>query len=145
MWRAWPPRGIGGTLGAEAVTLGRSTRVMWQDDRHALRTKILIVFGDDPERIRSDAVFARRVRSWPLLEDHRPISHRPPPGERRPLSSRHRPHAIPSADRRLRRAPPRERPDHTRNVRDLKHVLARELYYRVMTDVRARQAIFQVA
>ena len=32
-----------------------------------------------------------------------------------------------------------------RNVRDLKHVLARELYYRVMTDVRARQAIFQVA
>ena len=41
--------------------------------------------------------------------------YRSPTGQRHPLSSRYRPHAIPSADRRLRRAPHPERPEDTEN------------------------------
>ena len=44
----------------------------------------------------------RRARPGRRHDDHRPApaqSGRPPPSQRRPLSRRHRPHAVPSADR----------------------------------------------
>ena len=68
--------------------------------------ELLIIFGDNPDRIRSEAAFAKicGAVSDPGLvrDDHRPAppqSRRPPTRQRRPLSSRHRPHAVPSADR----------------------------------------------
>ena len=83
--------------------------------------ELLIIFGDNPDRIRSEAAFAKLCGACPIPassgNDHRPAppqSGWPPTGQRRPLSSRHRPHAIPPADRRLRRTTDCWRPDHTR-------------------------------
>ena len=66
----------------------------------------LILFGDNPDRIRSDAAFAKRCGACPtpassgMTTGRQPLqSRRPPTRHRRPLSSRHRPHAVPSADR----------------------------------------------
>ena len=68
--------------------------------------ELLIVFGDNPDRIRSEAAFAKLCGACPhpglVRDDHRPAppqSRRPPTRQRRPLSGRHRPHAVPSADR----------------------------------------------
>ena len=66
--------------------------------------ELLIIFGDNPDRIRSEAAFAKLCGACPdpglVRDDHRPAppqSRRPPPRQRRPLSRRHRPHAIPPA------------------------------------------------
>ena len=84
--------------------------------------ELLIIFGDNPDRIRSESRLRealRRVSDPGLVrDDHRPAppqSGWPPTGQRRPLSSRHRPHAIPPADRRLRRTTDCWRPDQTRD------------------------------
>ena len=68
--------------------------------------ELLIVFGDNPDRIRSEAAFAKLCGACPnsglVRDDHRPAppqSRRPPTRQRRPLSSRHHSHAVPSADR----------------------------------------------
>ena len=68
--------------------------------------ELLIVFGDnpDPDSFGSRLREALRRVSDPGLvrDDHRPAppqSRRPPTRQRRPLSSHHRPHAVPSADR----------------------------------------------
>ena len=84
--------------------------------------ELLIIFGDNPRpdsfgsRLREAL---RRVSDPGLVrDDHRPAppqSGWPPTGQRRPLSSRHRPHAIPPADRRLRRTTDCWRPDQTRD------------------------------
>ena len=77
--------------------------------------ELLILFGDNPDRIRSDAAFATLCGACPIPASsgigHRPAppqSRRPPPRQRRPLSRRHRPHAIPPAH------PRRRRPTHRR-------------------------------
>ena len=82
--------------------------------------EMLILFGDNPDRIRSEAAFAKTLRrlSHPGLvrDDHWPAppqSGRPPTGQRRPLSSGHRAPAIPSADCQLRRPTHGGRPDQT--------------------------------
>ena len=84
--------------------------------------ELLIIFGDNPDRIRSEAAFAKlcgRVSHPGLVrDDHRsapPQSRRPPTRQRRPLSSRHRPDAIPPTDPRLRRPTHRRWPDQTRH------------------------------
>ena len=84
--------------------------------------EMLILFGDNPDRIHSEAAFAKLCGavSDPGLvrENHRPappLSGWPPTGERRTLSLRHRPHAIPPPDRRIRRTTHGRRPDQTRD------------------------------
>ena len=69
---------------------------------------MLIIFGDNPERIRSEAAFAKLCgavsRPRLLRDDHRstpPLSGRPPTSERRPPSSRRGPYALSPADDRL--------------------------------------------
>ena len=82
--------------------------------------EFLIVFGDNPERIRSEAAFAKRCGACPIPassgEDHwaaPPLPGRSPPGQRRPLSVGHRPHAVPPANGRLRCATYGRRPHQT--------------------------------
>ena len=84
--------------------------------------ELVILCGDNPHphSLGSRLCEAlRRVSDPGLLgEDHWPaplVSGRPPPGQRRPLASRHRPHAIPPTNPRLRRTPLRQWPDHARD------------------------------
>ena len=84
--------------------------------------ELLIIFGDNPDRIRSEAAFAKLCGAWSdpglVRENHRPasaLSGRSPTRQRRPLSSRHRPHAIPPTNPRLRRPTYRRWPDQTRD------------------------------
>ena len=84
--------------------------------------ELLIVFGDNPDRIRSEAAFAKLCGACPIPASSGmttgrwpPQSRRPPTRQRGPLSSRHRPDAVPPADPRLRRATDRGRSDQTRD------------------------------
>ena len=87
--------------------------------------ELLIVFGDNPERIRSEAAFAKLCGTCPI--------------PRGALPSSHRTHAISPAHHRLRRSPHRRRP-HRKGHHPLPQtVLAREVYQRVMADHRAPQ------
>ena len=78
--------------------------------------EMLIVAGDNPTRIRSEAAFAKAVRrlSGSRLErGHEPASALPwrsPPSQRRALPDRARPHALAPADHRLRPPPYRRGP-----------------------------------
>ena len=70
--------------------------------------ELLILCGDNPTRIRSEAAFAKLCGAWPIPASSGRTTGRHRlyrGGHRRPLSSRHRPDAIPPADRRLRRTP----------------------------------------
>ena len=111
--------------------------------------ELLILCGDNPTRIRSEAAVAKRCGACPIPASsgrttgrHPFVSERPPSGQRRPLSSRHRPDAATvdyvarrSVDGRTKRE----------IIRCLKRFLARERYQRVMTDFRMRQHRTEVA
>ena len=70
--------------------------------------EMMIVAGDNPTRIRSDAAFAKLCGACPipcLERGHEPASalpRRPPPSQRGALPDRDRPHALAPADHRLR-------------------------------------------
>ena len=70
--------------------------------------EMMIVAGDNPTRIRSDAAFAKLCGALPdsrLERGHEPASalpRRPPPSQRGALPDRDRPHALAPADHRLR-------------------------------------------
>ena len=115
--------------------------------------EILIVFGDNPERIRSEAAFAKLCGTCPIPassgpdEQAPPLPRRSPPSERSALPDRDCPHAVPPADDRLRRPTDRRRTHEEGHhpVRCLKRFLAREVYQAVMTDHRARQGLTPAA
>ena len=82
--------------------------------------EMLILAGDNRERIRSEAAFAKlcgAARSRVLRQHPAPPPQlrRPPSSQQRPLPRRHRPHAIPPTNDRLRRPPHRRRQDQTRD------------------------------
>lgn len=74
--------------------------------------ELLIVFGDNPDRVRSESAFAA-VRRLPRPRLHGRVAlppslpRRAPPGELGSLPRRHRPDAVPPADHRLCRPPHR--------------------------------------
>jgi hypothetical protein len=80
--------------------------------------EILVVTGDNPERIKSEAALAKLAGIAPvptgsgMTSGRHRINHG---GHRRDLPHRHRPHAIPPAHHRLRRPPHRRRQDETRD------------------------------
>ena len=84
--------------------------------------QMLIIFGDTPDRIRSEARLCEAVRGLSdpgfVRDDDRPassLSGWAPTSERRPPSHGRRPHAAPPADGRRRRPPDGWRPDQTRD------------------------------
>ena len=114
--------------------------------------ELLIVFGDNPDRIRSDAAVATRCGACPL-----PASSGMTTGRHRLNRGGHR-----HANAALYRAVIVRMRDHQPTVDDvarrtadgrtkreiircLKRFLAREIYQRVMTDFRTRQAVTQAA
>ena len=70
--------------------------------------EMMIVAGDNPTRIRSDAAFAKLCGACPIpassgvTNRHRLFPRRPPPSQRGALPDRDRPHALAPADHRLR-------------------------------------------
>ena len=114
--------------------------------------ELLIIFGDNPDRIRSDAAFAKLCGACPI-----PASSGMTTGRHRLNRGGHR-HANAALYRavivRMRFHQP-TRDDVARRTADgrtkreiircLKRFLAREIYQRVMTDFRARQEIIQAA
>ena len=97
--------------------------------------ELLSIFGDNPDRIRSEAAFAKLCGACPIPASsgmttgrHR-LNRGSPTRQRGPLSSRHRPDAIPPTD-----------PDYVARrlaagrtkliIRCLKRFLAREIYQR---------------
>ena len=114
--------------------------------------ELLIVFGDNPDRIRSEAAFAKRCGACPI-----PASSGMTTGRHRLNRGGHR-HANAALYRavivRMRYHQPtvddvarRTADGRTKReiIRCLKRFLAREIYQRVMTDFRARQEIIQAA
>ena len=114
--------------------------------------ELLIVFGDNPDRIRSEAAFAKRCGACPL-----PASSGMTTGRHRLNRGGHR-HANAALYRavivRMRYHQPtvdyvarRTADGRTKReiIRCLKRFLAREIYQRVMTDFRARQELIQAA
>ena len=73
--------------------------------------ELLIVFGDNPERIRSEAASWETLRHLPhpgfirTTSRHRPLPRRAPTSQRGALPSSHRSHAFPPTYHRLRRSP----------------------------------------
>ena len=114
--------------------------------------ELLIIFGDNPDRIRSEAAFAKLCGACPI-----PASSGMTTGRHRLNRGGHR-HANaalyravivrmqfhqPTRDYVARRiAAGRTKRD---IIRCLKRFLAREIYQRVMTDFRTRQAVTQAA
>ncbi len=78
--------------------------------------ELLIVFGDNPDRVRSGGSVRQALRCLPDprgLRDHQPaptLPSRTPRSQRCPLPGRPRAHAVPPTDHRLRRPPHRRRP-----------------------------------
>ena len=119
---------------------------------HPTAAELLIIFGDNPDRIRSEAAFAKLCGVCPI-----PASSGMTTGRHRLNRGGHR-HANaalyravivrmrfhqPTRDSVARRiAAGRTKRD---IIRCLKRFLAREIYQRVMTDFRARQEIIQAA
>ena len=114
--------------------------------------EMLILFGDNPDRIRSDAAFAKLCGACPI-----PVSsgmttgrHRLNRGGHRQANAalyravivRMRYHQPTVDDVARRTADGRTKRE---IIRGLKRFLAREIYQRVMTDFRARQEIIQAA
>jgi transposase len=86
-----------------------------------IAAEMLILAGDNPERIRSEAAFAKLTGSCPIPASsrHHPTTQaqrrRPPPSQQRPLPLHHRPHALPPTHDRLRRPPQRRGQDQARD------------------------------
>ena len=114
--------------------------------------EMLILFGDNPDRIRSEAAFAKLCGACPIpassgITTGRPRLNRG--GHRqanaalyRAVSVRMRYHQPTVAYVARRTADGRTRRE---IIRCLKRFLAREIYQRVMTDFRARQAVTRAA
>ena len=113
---------------------------------------MLILFGDNPDRIRSEAAFAKLYGACPI-----PASSGVTTGRHRLNRGGHRQanaalyravivrmwYPQPTLDYVARRtADGRTRRE---IIRCLKRFLAREIYHRVMTDFRTRQAITRAA
>ena len=114
--------------------------------------ELLIVFGDNPDRIRSEAAFAKLCGACPIPASSGRTTgrHRLNRGGHRPANAalyqaiivRMRYHQ-PTVDYVARRtAAGRTKRE---IIRCLTRFLAREIYQRVMTDFRARQEIVQAA
>ena len=115
-------------------------------------TMPLIIFGDNPDRIRSEAAFAKRCGACPIpasagMTTGRHRLNRG--GPRHANAALYRavivrmPFHQPTRDDVARRiAAGRTKRD---IIRCLKRFLARAMYQRVMTDFRARQEIIQAA
>ena len=114
--------------------------------------ELLIVFGENPDRIRSDAAFAKLCGACPIPASSGRTTgrHRLNRGGHRPANAalyraiivRMRYHQ-PTVDYVARRtAAGRTKRE---IIRCLTRFLAREIYQRVMTDFRARQEIVQAA
>lgn len=117
-----------------------------------IAAEMLIIFGDNPDRIRSEAAFAKLCGACPI-----PASSGMTTGRHRLYRGGHRQanaalyRAVivrmrlhqPTIDYVARRAAD----GRTRReiIRCLKRFLAREIYQRVMTDFRARQHVIQAA
>ncbi|MDE0831438.1 MAG: transposase [Vicinamibacterales bacterium] len=117
-----------------------------------IAAELLIVFGDNPERIRSEAAFAKLCGACPI-----PTSSRRTTGRHRLYRRGHRQanaalyravivrmqyHQPTQGDVVRRTADGRTKRE---IIRCLKRFLAREIYQRVMTDVRARQDLTRAA
>ena len=114
--------------------------------------QMLIIFGDNPDRIRSEAAFANLCGACPIpassgMTTGRHRLYRG--GHRQANATLHRTVVVrmrlhqPTVDDVARRtAGGRTRRE---IIRCLKRFLAREIYQRVMTDFRARQEIIQAA
>ena len=114
--------------------------------------EMLILFGDNPDRIRSEAAFAKLCGACPIPASSGRTTgrHRLYRGGHRhanaaPLSNRHRPHAIPPPTRDYVARRTADGRTKREIIRCLKRFLAREIYQRVMTDFRTRQAVTQAA
>ena len=115
-------------------------------------TELLIVFGDNPDRIRSEAAFAKRCGACPLPASSGMTTgrHRLNRGGHRQANAalyravivRMRYHQPTVDDVARRTADGRTKRE---IIRCLKRFLAREIYQRVMTDFRARQELIQAA
>ena len=114
--------------------------------------ELLIIFGDNPDRIRSEAAFAKLCGACPI-----PASSGMTTGRHRLYRGGHRQanaalyravivrmrHHQPTVDYVVRRtAAGRTKRE---IIRCLKRFLAREIYQRVMADFRTRQAITRAA
>ena len=114
--------------------------------------ELLIVFGDNPDRIRSDAAFAKLCGACPLPASSGMTTgrHRLNRGGHRQANAalyraiivRMRYHQPTVDDVARRTADGRTKRE---IIRCLKRFLAREIYQRVMTDFRARQELIQAA
>ena len=114
--------------------------------------ELLIIFGDNPDRIRSEAAFAKLCGACPIPASSGMTTgrHRLNRGGHRQANAalyravivRMRFHQPTVDDVARRTAGGRTKRE---IIRCLKRFLAREIYQRVMTDYRARQADIQVA
>ena len=124
----------------------------FETDRPNTAAAMLILFGDNPDRIRSEAAFAKLCGACPI-----PASSGVTTGRHRLNRGGHR-QANAALYRavivRMRYHQPtldyvarRTAVGRTRReiIRCLKRLLAREIYHRVMTDFRTRQAITRAA
>ena len=113
---------------------------------------MLILFGDNPDRIRSEAAFAKLCGACPIPASSGMTTGRHRlnrGGHRQANAARYRAVIVrmryhqPTVDDVARRtADGRTKRE---IIRGLKRFLAREIYQRVMTDFRARQEIIQAA
>ena len=114
--------------------------------------ELLIIFGDNPDRIRSEAAFATRWGTCPIPASSGMTTgrHRLTRGGHRHANAalyravivRKRCHQPTGDDVARRTADGRTKRE---IIRCLKRVLAREISQRAMTDFRARQTIIQAA
>ena len=114
--------------------------------------QMLIIFGDNPDRIRSEAAFAKLCGACPIpassgMTTGRHRLYRG--GHRQANAALHRTVVVrmrlhqPTVDYVARRTA--GGPDQTRDIRCLKRFLAREIYQRVMADFRMRRHVTQAA
>jgi transposase len=92
--------------------------------------EMMILAGDNPTRVRSEAAFPKLCGACPIPASSRghasasALSGRPPSGERGAVPHRDRPHALAPADHGLRRSTDRSGPDqegHHRLLETLRH------------------------
>lgn len=145
----------GETLGESAEPAAHcspiATRGSWRPQGAVAAAEILIVFGENPERIRSEAAFAKLCGTCPipassgLTNKHRLYRG----GHRQANAALYRTVIVrmrfhqPTIDYVARRTA--EGFSKKDIIRCLKRFLAREAYQRVMTDHRVRQGIAPAA
>ena len=114
--------------------------------------EMMIVAGDNPTRVRSEAAFAKLCGACPIpassgvTHRHRLFRGGPPSSQRGDLPHRDRPHALAPADPRLCRGR-RTAQGLTKKdiIRCLKRFVAREIYNALIADHRSRGALTSAA